>query len=84
MSNIRERILATDSKEDMEYVIADILDYKERNMELRAEVEKYASEKLGYTYKLPNVNGLQRPLTRNEEIEIMLEDRGYRDKREYI
>jgi hypothetical protein len=65
---------------DMEFIIAEILDNDDSKL-MKHAVECVASKKVmseGWSdepYRIPNVNGLDRPLMAWEIEEIMLEDR---------
>jgi hypothetical protein len=63
---------------EMEYDIAEILESHD-SIEIRTLIECVATVKMidegwGKEYKIPNINGLKRPLTRYEVEEIMRED----------
>jgi hypothetical protein len=81
MKEVAQKIMETESLADLEFVIAEILIDKEDSNLTRNVVEFYASHKLNREYKIPNVNGMKRPLTKWEIEEIALEDRGHGRKR---
>jgi hypothetical protein len=85
MKDIINEILESKTFDDMEFTIANFLDNREDNKAIRGVIELYATIKCkeeGWKekYRIPNVNGMKRPLMKWEIEEIMLEDRGYKQR----
>jgi hypothetical protein len=82
MSKYINVLLIDEAKDfhEMEFIIAELL-YNNEDSSFRNLIELLAREKvkkegwLDCPYSIPNVNGLNRPLTRYEIEEIMLEDK---------